>query len=63
MNHDEDEPTLIELPEPNTLEGWMQAETEHIPNLHNKDMDTFYAYNKHPITGATLDFSNMQKKG
>ena len=61
-DEEDDEPGQVLIPEANTLQEWVVAETEHVPNLQAKDVDTFYAFHKHPVTGVTLNFNNMQKK-
>ncbi len=58
---DDDEPDVISLPTADSLKQWKKLETEHIPNMELKDINTFYAYHRHPLSGAILNFNNMQR--
>ena len=59
---EDDEPQEVSIPSPDCLEDWLEAETEHVPSLEDKDVNAFYAFHRHPQTGALLNFKNMRQK-
>ena len=56
------EPEEVAIPSSNNLTDWKEAETEHIPPIQDKDVHNFYAFFKHGLSGATLNFSNHMTK-
>jgi hypothetical protein len=56
------EPEEVAIPSAHNLAQWQIVETTNIPPIQEKDVQNFYAFFKHVLSGATLNFSNHMRK-